>query len=302
LPDTYYLTRLLKIFRVRGTLAASDPVGKSEDTLSVVPRPRAEPKPPPEPVRTMAEAMAEGYQGIPNVYLTRRVKAASRPWHFWPLYLILFSQWPLALNLFIFLVHRKWAAVHGLAMIWFAGFGLIVALMLVAADTTWSFVTDRSTVFDDVLADSPEYSSVIAWLRQYLRYRVQLLPSAFGAISGPIYLFLVRNQLDHVVAIAFPSYVLVSWTSFVGGNDLYWLWVATGLPKRFSQASNLLLRWQDPASTPGLRLLADAYGAAALFLLAGVISISVLGFVIPRVLVAPGASSVVKLDPSYKNP
>ena len=210
----------------------------------------------------------------------------TRPHKCWGIYLILISEWPLYLNLALALIHRQWAATKGYANLWIAGFGLSVALMLVAAMTAWMFATERAHLFDDMIKDSPERLSVPAWLDRFMNPRRQLILPILGAIIGPIYLFLVRGDLEPAVGIAFPSYVLMSWVCFVGGVDVYWLWVATGLPKKIYRCDNLTLRWQDPGSTPGLRLLSDSYGISGLFLLAGLVSISILGFIVPRLLSA----------------
>lgn len=229
--------------------------------------------------------MARGYLLIPNVHIARLVRGqGAKPRRWWGLYLVLVSEWPLLLNVLLFLVHRQWAVTRGYAMLWIGGFGASVALMLIAAKATWEYATERAELFDDIVCQSPERESINRWFNGYLALRRQLILPVAGAVGGPIYLYLTRAQFVHTVAIGFPSYVLLSWVSFVGGNDVYWLFVATGLPKRIKRCTNLKLRWQDPASTPGLRLLADSYAISASFLLAGVVSISVLGFVVPRVL------------------
>lgn len=231
-------------------------------------------------------ALAQGYTHIPNVSITRWVRTHSRPSKYWLIYLVLLSEWPLFLNIAMSFVHRQWAATRGYAMLWIGGFGLSVALMFVAAMTAWEFATERADLFDEMIKDSSEARRVPAWLDRFMAYRRQLILPVLGAISSPLYLYLVRGQLEHTVGIGFPSYLLISWVSFVGGNDVYWLWVATGLPKKIHSCGELKLRWQDPGSTPGLRLLTDSYGISALFLLCGLVSISFLGFVVPRLLTA----------------
>lgn len=240
---------------------------------------------PAEPAQTIREAMARGYTLIPTVRIARLIRGRrAQPRRWWGLYLILVSEWPLLLNVLLFLVHRQWAVTRGYAMLWIGGFGASVALMLIAAMATWEYATERADLFDDIVGQSPERETIYGWFSRYMAFRRQLILPVAGAVGAPIYLYLTRTDFVHTVAVGFPSYALLSWVSFVGGNDVYWLFVATGLPKRIKRCTNLKLRWQDPASTPGLRLLADSYAISASFLLAGVVSISVLGFVVPRVL------------------
>ena len=229
-----------------------------------------------------------GYRRIPAVYIVRQLQARSRPRQCWPIYLVLISEWPLALNLALYLVHPQWAAVRGRAMLWIAGFGLTVALMLLSAMVAWTFPGERGQLFDQIIASSPQQLDVTKWLARFMSYRRQLLIPIAGAVSGPIFLYFIRHEIERTIALAFPSYLLVSWTSFVGGNVAYWLWVAPGLAKQLHRCQNINLRWQDPAATPGIRLMADGYGIAAMFLLAGTIAISGLGFWLPKVLNAPG--------------
>ena len=189
-----------------------------------------------------------GYRRIPAVYIVRQLQARSRPRQCWPIYLVLISEWPLALNLALYLVHPQWAAVRGRAMLWIAGFGLTVALMLLSAMVAWTFPGDRGQLFDQIIASSPQQLDVTKWLARFMSYRRQLLIPIAGAVSGPIFLYFIRHEIERTIALAFPSYLLVSWTSFVGGNVAYWLWVAPGLAKQLHRCQNINLRWQDPAA------------------------------------------------------
>ena len=234
----------------------------------------------------IAREWKKGYYLIPSVRLVRKLQASSKPRNCWPIYLLVTSEWPLALNLFLDLVHPEWAAVKGRAMVWFAGFGACVALMFLSAWVAWTFAGERAHLVDNMIVHRSERVNIACWLARFMVYRRQLILPLIGVISAPIYLYLVRGSLEKTVAVAFPSYVMVSWTSFVGGNVLYWLWVAPGVAKRVYQCTELNLRWQDPASTPGMRLLADGYGLSALFVLSGVFSISVLGFFLPKATVS----------------
>jgi hypothetical protein len=165
------------------------------------------------------------------------------------------------------------------AWLWLTIFALINVLMLIAADTTWTFVGRRAETLDDMLGPAKGYSAVVEWVDHRLTHRQQLVLPASGAISGTLFLRVVEQQLDPIVEVGLASYVTVAFTSFIGGNVCYWLWVAPGLARRIYRAGQLNIRWQDPASTPGIRLAAEGYGVAALFLLAGALSISVAGFV-----------------------
>jgi hypothetical protein len=246
-------------------------------------------RPPEENVGPITTEMRRGYRKIPSVRLVEFLRHQSRPRSCWAIYLALLSQWPLGLNLILYAIHPPWAAVKGRAMLWIAGFGISAAFMLLSADLAWTFPTKRAAHLDQLVHHDPRAENVSHWLARYMSYPVQLLLPIAGAVSGPIYLYIIRVPLERVVGISFASYVLVSWVSLVGGNILYWLWVAPGLAKQLYRCRDIDLRWQDPAATPGIRLLADAYGVSALFLLVGVVTISGLNFWVPRVTSAPAA-------------
>jgi hypothetical protein len=144
-------------------------------------------------------------------------------------------------------------------------------------------------MMDDLVIAPPKQDDIVRWLASAMSGRRQLIVPLFGVIAGPIFLYLIRTQLEHVVAVTPPSYLMVSWTSFIGGNVAYWLWTAPGIGKRLYKCHPLKLRWQDPAATPGLRLLVDGLALSAMFLMAGVVSISGLGFWLPSILVVPAA-------------
>ncbi|MBV9141830.1 MAG: hypothetical protein JO115_13085 [Pseudonocardiales bacterium] len=187
----------------------------------------------------------------------------------------------------MYAIKPAWAVMQERALIWFAGFGIVDALMLLAAVTAWTFAAERMYLVDAILNRSPARASVTRWFAKALSYRRQSIPSIAGATLAPTYLATIQSQLGVIMQVRPTSFLMVSWTGFIGGNVLYWLWVTANVPKRLQRCPQLSLRWHDPASTPGLRLLADGYFLSALFLLAGVIAISVLGFWLPRTIDVP---------------
>jgi hypothetical protein len=81
--------------------------------------------------------------------------------------------------------------------------------------------------------------------------------------------------------ISLISYLCIAWTFLVGGIDAYWLFTAPALPRLLYCRESMRLRWQDPASTPGVVLLVDGFGVSALLLLAGAAVIVLLAFWLP---------------------
>jgi len=201
--------------------------------------------------------------------------------------LALLCAHPVVINVVLVWLDRPLAVTHLSAWGWLSAFSLINMLMLVAANVTWTFVGGRADRIDGILKSSPRSGDVAAWLDRRLSARQQLVLPSAGCISSAMFLAFIGPHLNSIVEIGAASYVSVAFTSFIGGNVCYWLWVAPGLPKKMFEAGGLTTRWQDPASTPGIRLVAEGLGLSALFLLGGAIGISVAGFIVPGVTRLP---------------
>ena len=178
----------------------------------------------------------------------------------------------------VWLGYRPLATTGFKDWLWLAAVAFINALMLVAAHTAWTYVGKRVEVLDDILQPAQGYREVIAWLDRRLSRRQQLIIPTVGAICGPLFMWVVELQRGPTSDAGLATYLTVALTSFIGGNVGYWLWTGPGFAKRAYRAGRLNVRWQDPASTPAIRLAAEGYGVSALFLLAGTLSMGVTGF------------------------
>jgi hypothetical protein len=178
----------------------------------------------------------------------------------------------------VYAVAPTWAVIQERALLWFAGFGIADALMLLAAVTLWTFGAERLYLVDAILEKSPNRVSVTRWLARAMDHRQQLRLPLVGATLGPIYLAATQHQLIPIVEVGPTSFLMTSWTGFIGGSVVYWLWVVPGAARKIYRCPQLSLRWHDPASTPGLRVIGEGMFLSALFLLAGVVTISMLGF------------------------
>lgn len=246
---------------------------------------------PPSSLYQLSDQWMKGYKQVYSVNLVISGENLFRATRFsqrWWFCLVVGAQWPLAVNLLVvYPIEPTWAVMQPRALMWFVSFGLANSLMLLAALTAWTFVAERMYLVDAVLKRSPTRASVTYWLANSMAHRRQSILPIIGATLGPAFLSAIQNQLNAIIKIAPTSFLIVAWTGFIGGNVLYWLWVAAGVAKQIQRCPQLSLRWHDPANTPGLRLLGEGYFLSALFLLAGVITISVLGFWLPRVVEIP---------------
>lgn len=193
------------------------------------------------------------------------------------------AAWPLLLNLLLLLILPSLALTQGRAILWLSAFSLYNYLVFMSAYVTWTFIGNRAVLVDDLLLDLSERQAVAEWLDTWLDQRRQCALPVFGAVASLAFLGAIQERMFNQVPFGVATYAMAAWTSFLGGNVFYWLWVAPGLARRLHGCTRLDMRWPAPATTPAVRLLADGFGVAALFLFMGSISIVTLSLLVSRV-------------------
>jgi hypothetical protein len=224
--------------------------------------------------KSFSEGWALGYRYIPAVRIVhgiigrcdrRGVKSC------WPAIVIIAGAWPLWLNLFLIVANRPLAVTSKTSLLWLSGLSFLDVLMLFAAWSAWTFAHRRSERIDRLLEDPAEKEMIGRWLAARVAPRRQMIFPTITVISSVYFLYSnhIRLSADMHMDISLISYLCLAWTFLLGGIDVYWLFTAPALPRMLYHCRSLKLRWQDPASTPGIELLADGFGVSALFLLAG---------------------------------
>ena len=165
--------------------------------------------------------------------------------------------------------------------LWLLAFVGFQALMVWAAFYTWTYAGDRASDLDALLP-SGDHGPVVLWLERMLAPVRQWSFCLLVVATGLTYLAFRQEDLMTVVPVNWASYVSFGITMFLGANVLYWLWVAPRLLWVMTKHGRLVLRWYDPASTPGIRLFADALSVAGLFLVTAAAGVSVLAILIDR--------------------
>lgn len=189
---------------------------------------------------------------------------------------MLLGSWPFLIDIALSPLGFPVAAQSGQARLWLAGMGLVAAVMLFAPWGAWTYLFRRARLVDDVLRYSPDRWSTRRAVMANMRPARQAVPMAVISGAALLYLVMFRTQQTSLT-----SYLCAAWTTAVGVNATHWLYIVTGVARRIYRCRDLNLRWQDPASTPGMRTLAEGYGVSALFLLAGVVTIAVMAFWLP---------------------
>lgn len=242
------------------------------------------------PGGTFASAWHEGNR---RVYVLSLLGAAafrshtSGRWSKLVMRLLVVAAFPGILNLFL-LANAPELAAHGIkAFFWLAAFGVVNAIMLSAALAAWSYADRNSSRIDAMLPNAADRSAVADEVRKCYDWRKQAVPPVLLSIAAIPFLLLVADSMRPLVDVGLPSYVSLVLSMAIGANDLYWLYNTTPLMIFFLKRPGLRLRWYDPASTPGMKLLADICGLSAVFLLLGAAAVSILGFILPQVTNVP---------------
>jgi hypothetical protein len=242
---------------------------------------------------SFSEGWRLGYRHIFTVWIVDQIirkceRRRVRPC--WPLCVILAGGWPIWLNFILLKVKPALAVTSTTSLLWLTGLSVLDALMLFAAWGAWTFAFERSRRIDDMLTDQHDQARIGQWLAVRVSQRRQAIFPTITVASSLYFIYSRHDVLSSAMSmdISLISYLCVAWTFLLGGIDAYWLFTAPAIPRLLYHCRSLRLRWQDPASTPGIVLLADGFGVSALFLLAGAAVIVLLFWL-------PGFNSVAAL-------
>jgi hypothetical protein len=144
--------------------------------------------------------------------------------------------------------------------------GGINAGAFAAAALAWRFGLNRAGAVDDMLWACPRRDWVVGAVGRAVGHcRQAPLPLAFGVFpwigAGVQGEFATHDVLPLVLVLA-----NISWTLMLVANDCYWLIVPPVIAIRMMRCPELKLRWNDPARTPGIRILSEGYVFPAFFL------------------------------------
>jgi hypothetical protein len=171
-------------------------------------------------------------------------------------------------------------------LVWLTLFAFFQVLMIWAAYRTWAFVATHGSKIDQLLKPD-QNRNVSRWLMARYRWYSQGLSVAFSILLFTLYLRWRTDDLESLVRIDWISYLSLAITATIGANVCYWLWVAPGIVHVMVGSGPLRLRWFDPASTPGLRVLAEGLGLAAVFLAYGSGAVAITSLLLPAALSTP---------------
>jgi hypothetical protein len=144
--------------------------------------------------------------------------------------------------------------------------------MFAAAAMAWAFPLRRLDTIDDVIRSSADRDRIVAPVRKGYGFWQTTLP--LGSAAVPIALLATAGDFTARNIAMTANY---AWTMFFLGNVSYWLIVPPLMVIRMRKCSDLALRWNDPARTPGIRTLSEGYAYPALFLALGALAVTLPG-------------------------
>lgn len=207
----------------------------------------------------------------------RRNPRTWGPWGLWS-----FGP-PLALVLPSLVAPDSWVPYYSQSQLWaIALFCLINAGTFAAASLAWGYCEDsvRSARIEELLAKpglSVHAAAPVIWALPAKRQAV--LPALLALLPPAAMLADVARHGPQPISQWIVAWC-AAWTLALVGNDIWWLAVTPLVVWRMAgRRLDLTLRWHDPARTPGIRLLAEGYVFAALFLALAGVAVVLLGLI-----------------------
>lgn len=154
-------------------------------------------------------------------------------------------------------------------------------VMSLAANAAWTYVDRRGEMIDGVFNRNAK-TRIQSWFTRSYKAWKQWVTISVSVVAAIVFLIAFRSQIEVEVSLPFASYFTVAWTTWVGANCLYWMVVAPTVIRAMSESRALKLYWFDPATTPGLRMLAKGVSWAGVCLALGSLAIFALGFIAPE--------------------
>ncbi|MDQ0144975.1 hypothetical protein [Pseudarthrobacter niigatensis] len=253
-------------------------------------RTRARPLHRTPPPQTVGLAWHSGYQRIFILKMVRAQDSFFTPSRATALTLalcVLVSSTPALINHLLLALNVPIALGRDTEIKWLWGFAAIDFIVLLASVGAWTVVARRTADLDHMVSDTTDAALVSGWLNRKLSFHLQAPPPVFSAIAAVAFIYLVQEPISPFIHVSLASYLSVFWTAFIGGNSLYWLYVAPGMVSVIARCQHLHLWWQNPAMTPALRALSDGLAFSASAVLTGGICATFLGFFGPQTVQVP---------------
>jgi hypothetical protein len=157
--------------------------------------------------------------------------------------------------------------------------GVIDGGMFAAAILAWRYGLERAHTIDDLLRPCANRDHVVSIVDTGIdTQRQAIFPVVFAILPWAI--VLIHDGVHTWTEFPFLLLLLnTTWSAAVLGNVSYWLIVPPIMVMRLRSCDDVMLRWNDPARTPGIRTFSEGYGYPAFFLALGALGVTFPGLV-----------------------
>jgi len=160
---------------------------------------------------------------------------------------------------------------------WIGFFCLMTGGATGAAFLAWGFCDHRAKVVDALVPTPTAKLRTFRPIQAALSYKWQLIACAIGIGIGSS--AILQSGVMHEGHVAARVLVLATGasTSFVVSNDIYWLLAAPSIAYLLPFSPDLRIRWNDPARTPGIQLLAEGYILSTMLVMLAAVGVTLPG-------------------------
>lgn len=172
----------------------------------------------------------------------------------------------------LFTYRPWWPSLDRIILI--AELGTINAGAFAAAALAWGFALKRTGAIDEVLRSCSNRGKIVGVIGRAVDHdRQAVLPIVFAALpwigAG------LQGDFAHDAVIPLVLMLLnITWSMALIANVSYWLLVPPLIAIRMARSREIELRWNDPARTPGIRVLSEGYAYPAFFLALGALALT----------------------------
>jgi hypothetical protein len=192
------------------------------------------------------------------------------------------SHWPTFVNEVVNVFSTSYGLTDRDSRMWLAACGFITTTMFLASWGAWNQCRKAAAPIGKMLSTSPNRATIEDWLLRRMSLPAQLVVAAPAGVLLCVILRLSEAELEPAVPVGFASYLMTFWLGAVAINAVYWLCIVGDFARRLRRCKGLELNWHDPAMTPGLVALCDAYIYCASALSVGVIVTEAAAISLPK--------------------
>ncbi len=159
---------------------------------------------------------------------------------------------------------------------WVLYFTFLHYWLLVWPTKVWSEFVRIGDKIEAMFVTTDDKAQFERWMGRRLKLLPQILLSLFFGVAGVFAAWVeahhrLGRSLVQPVHFCPAPYISAFITGTLGANAVYWIWVQTQLVRRLSRFPSLVVTWNAPVNTPGIRELAHLVASSVVRSLVGLL-------------------------------